>query len=113
MSGTRPTLHVAAGPDGSGKSTLTRSGRFGGAHIVDPGAIARRTAPGAPKAPPARRFDRSRANLPAAIMRADESRLYDNTNLDDPYREVAVLTRDAYTFAENPPSWVTDTEGRT
>ena len=60
-----------------------------------------------------RRFDRSRANLPAAIMRADESRLYDNTNLDDPYREVAVLTRDARTFAENPPSWVTDMEKRT
>ncbi len=55
-----------------------------------------------------RRFDRSRTNLPAAIARADESRLYDNTHLDDPHREAAVLTHDAYRFAENPPSWVTD-----
>ena len=41
-----PTLHIVAGPNGSGKSTLTRSRRFGGAHVIDPDAIARRIAPG-------------------------------------------------------------------
>ena len=39
-----PTLHIVAGPNGSGKSTLTRSRRFGGAHVIDPDAIARRIA---------------------------------------------------------------------
>ena len=53
-------------------------------------------------------FGRSRANLPVAITRSDESRLYDNTRLDDPHREVAVLAGDAWRFVENPPSWVTD-----
>ena len=36
-----PTLHVVAGPNGCGKSTLTRTGRFPGAEVIDPDAIAR------------------------------------------------------------------------
>ena len=38
-----------------------------------------------------RRFARSLAHLPAAIARSDEARLYDNTDSDRPYREVALL----------------------
>ena len=54
-----------------------------------------------------RRFVRSLANLPEAMTRSDEARLYDNDSPDDPCREAAILTRDAYRFAENPPNWVT------
>ena len=54
-----------------------------------------------------RRFVRSLANLPEAMTRSDEARLYDNGSPDDPCREAAILTRDAYRFAENPPNWVT------
>ena len=54
-----------------------------------------------------RRFVRSHANLPEAITRSDEARLYDNGNPDDPCREAAILTRDGHRFAENPPNWVT------
>ena len=50
---------------------------------------------------------RSLANLPETMTRSDEARLYDNSSPDDPCREVAILTRDAYRFAENPPNWVT------
>lgn len=55
-----------------------------------------------------RRFRRSHTNLPAAIARADESRLYDNDRLDAPYREVAILTRGARWFVEHPPGWAVD-----
>ena len=54
-----------------------------------------------------RRFVRSLANLPEAMTRSDEARLYDNGSPDDPCREAAILTRDAYRFAENPPNRVT------
>lgn len=37
-----PTLHVIAGPNGCGKSTLTRTKYFGNTLIIDPDAIARR-----------------------------------------------------------------------
>lgn len=52
-----------------------------------------------------RRFGRSLANLPAALARADETRLYDNTASDLPLREVAILTADAWWTAENLPAW--------
>ncbi len=35
------TLHVVAGPNGCGKSTLTRMSGFSGLDIIDPDAIAR------------------------------------------------------------------------
>lgn len=53
-----------------------------------------------------RRFDRAQANLVAAIAASDESRLYDNTNVDEPYRSVAVLTGTERWFAADPPEWV-------
>ena len=37
-----PTLHVVAGPNGCGKSTLTRTTWLSGLDIIDPDAIARR-----------------------------------------------------------------------
>ena len=52
-----------------------------------------------------RRFVRSQTNLSAAIAKADESRLYDNTNVDEPYRSVAVLTDAEQWFAADPPRW--------
>lgn len=36
-----PTLYVVAGPNGCGKSTLTRTTRFRGVEAIDPDAIAR------------------------------------------------------------------------
>ena len=35
-----------------------------------------------------RRFRRAQANLPAAVALSDEARLYDNTAVEQPYREV-------------------------
>lgn len=52
-----------------------------------------------------RRFARSLANLPAAIARADEVHLYDNTDSDLPHREVAILTADEWWTAEILPDW--------
>ena len=43
-----PTLFVVAGPNGCGKSTLTRTKWFAGVEVIDPDAIARSMAPGAP-----------------------------------------------------------------
>lgn len=43
-----PTLFVVAGPNGCGKSTLTRTKWFTGVEVIDPDAIARSMAPGAP-----------------------------------------------------------------
>ena len=52
-----------------------------------------------------RRFVRSLANLPAAITRADESYLYDNTDPDQPHREVAILRGGIWWTAERLPGW--------
>ena len=52
-----------------------------------------------------RRFVRSLAKLPDAIARADESRLYDNTNPDQPFREVAALVGGTWWTAERIPGW--------
>ena len=38
-----PTLHVVAGPNGCGESTLTRTTWFSGLEVIDPDAIARDT----------------------------------------------------------------------
>lgn len=174
-----PTLHVVAGPNGCGKSTLTRTTWLSGLEIIDPDAIARRIpdSPGqaareallqrraalhagrthlvettlagsgvlrhmdearangyrielyyvsvalpdlaldrirsrvasgghdVPESDVRRRFARSQANLPAAVARVHEARLYDNTNPDRLYREVAVFDGAAWWTAERLPSW--------
>ena len=175
-----PTLYVVAGPNGCGKSTLTRTTWFRGVEVIDPDAIARNTMaanPGqaarealrrrrvavaagrtlvvettlagsgvlllmettrkagyrialhyvsvnspeqalirirnrvvlgghdVPESDVRRRFVRSRANLPAAISRADEVLLYDNTDSDLPHREVAILTAELRWTAEQLPGW--------
>ena len=55
-----------------------------------------------------RRFARSQANLPAAIARADEVLLYDNTDSDMPHREVALLRGATWWTAEHLPGWASD-----
>ena len=175
-----PTLVVVAGPNGCGKSTLTRTKWFRGVEVIDPDAIARgaegdslaqagreavrrrrealaagrthlvettlagngvlrlmedarragywielhyvcvnslgqtldrirnRVALGGhdvPEADVRRRFGRSLANLPAAIARADEAHLYDNSEPDRPHREVASRTADTWWTAEIVPAW--------
>ena len=175
-----PTLHVVAGPNGCGKSTLTRITWFSGVEVIDPDAIARDTMAGnpaeaarsalrrrqaaltagktlvvettlagsgilrfmkaartagyrivlhyvsvnsadqalirirnrvalgghdVPESDVRRRFARSQANLPAAIARADEVILYDNTDPGMPHREVAMFTGATWWSAERIPIW--------
>jgi len=47
---TKPVLTIVAGPNGAGKSSLTASGIFVGATVIDPDAIAREISPGNPEA---------------------------------------------------------------
>ena len=58
-----------------------------------------------PEADARRRFVRSHANLPAAITRADEALLYDNTDPDRPHREVAILKDGVRWVAGTVPGW--------
>ena len=53
-----------------------------------------------------RRFPRSLANLPAAVARSDDTRIYDNASPENPHREVATLTPESKWIAENPPPWL-------
>ena len=53
-----------------------------------------------------RRFARSLANLPAAVVRSDETRIYDNSSPENPYREIAILTPESRWVADNPPPWL-------
>lgn len=182
-----PTFVVVAGPNGCGKSTLTRMSAFRGAEIIDPDAIARSITSGdpllsgrealrrrrdalaagrshlvettlagsgilrhmtaarregyrivlhyvsiaspdraldrirnrvalgghdIPEADARRRFTRSHANLPAAIARADEAMLYDNTDPDRPHREVAILKDGAWWVAKAVPGWAAEALAR-
>ncbi|MDE0717771.1 MAG: hypothetical protein OXH64_07530, partial [Rhodospirillaceae bacterium] len=65
-----------------------------------------------PEADARRRFARSHANLPAAIARADEVLLYDNTDPDRPHREVAILKDGAWWVAEAVPGWAAEALAR-
>lgn len=175
-----PTLFVVAGPNGCGKSTLTRTTWFGGVEVIDPDAIARDMASGSPgeagreavrlrraavgagrplvvettlaghgvlrlmavarragyrielhyvavespdralsrirtrvaqgghhvpEADVRRRFARSLARLPAAVELSDEARLYDNTDREQPHREVAILKGGTWWTAARLPGW--------
>ncbi len=175
-----PTLHVVAGPNGCGKSTLTRTSGFIGVEIIDPDAIARDEASGSPahagrealrrrqaalaagrshllettlagsgilrhmaaarqegwriilhyvsvasqdqaldrirnrvalgghdipEADARRRFERSHANLPIAMILADLTLLYDNSGSDQPHREVAILGDGTLWAADVVPGW--------
>jgi len=59
-----------------------------------------------PEADVRRRFVRSHANLPAAMVRADLTVLYDNTDPDRPHREVAIIGETTSWIAEVIPPWV-------
>lgn len=69
-----PTLFVVAGPNGCGKSTLTRTTWFTGVEVIDPDAITRAMTPGAP-AQAAREALRQRR----AALRAGRTHLVETT----------------------------------
>jgi predicted ABC-type ATPase len=52
-----------------------------------------------------RRFVRSQANLPAAIEQSHGVRLYDNTDRNNPHREIAVMTDGKRRAVEDLPGW--------
>ena len=60
-----------------------------------------------------RRFERSHANLPAAILRADIAMLYDNADPDQPHREVAILEERTSWTARALPGWAVAALART
>lgn len=178
-----PTLHVVAGPNGCGKSTLTRMSGFSQVDVIDPDAIRRGEAFGnatraarealrqrqaalgagrthliettlagsgmlrhlkaarrkdyridlhyvsvrtpeqaldrirnrvalgghdVPEADVRRRFVRSHYNLPAAIALADGIFLYDNTDPDRPFREIAILRGSSLWIANELPDWAVE-----
>ena len=58
-----------------------------------------------PEADVRRRFVRSYTNLSAAIMRAEEVLLYDNTDPGVPHREIGMLKGATWWTAERLPGW--------
>ncbi len=55
-----------------------------------------------------RRYSRSLAHLPLAIAQADESNLYDNSDIRTPHRVVAAVRKGLVWTAETCPEWATD-----
>ena len=58
-----------------------------------------------PEADVRRRFARSHANLPAAIVRADLTVLYDNADPDRPRRGVAIFGDGTRWITRDVPGW--------
>ena len=67
----------------------------------------------APEADARRRFVRSHAYLPVAITWTDVVLFDDDTDLDRPYREVAILTDGTWWIAEAVPDWASKALART
>ncbi len=178
-----PILYVVAGPNGCGKSTLTRMSGFRRVDVIDPDAIRQDDATGSaaqaarealrrrqvalgagrthlvettlagsgmlrhmeaarrqgyrivlhylsvrtprqaldrirnrvalgghdvPEADVRRRFARSHGNLAAAMALADGIVLYDNTDPDRPYREIAILRDSSRWVAGELPDWAAE-----
>lgn len=70
-----PTLYVVAGPNGCGKSTLTRTEWLSGLEIIDPDAIARAMASGNPAEAARAALRRRRAALQAGRTHLVETTL--------------------------------------
>ncbi len=70
-----PTLHVVAGPNGCGKSTLTRTTWFRGIEVIDPDAIPGDTMAGCPAWAAREALQRRQAALAAGRTLAVETTL--------------------------------------
>ena len=70
-----PTLYVVAGPNGCGKSTLTRTTWFSGVEVIDPDAIARDTKAGNPGQAAREALRRRRAAIAAGRTLVAETTL--------------------------------------
>lgn len=73
-----PTIFVVAGPNGCGKSTLTRTTRFVGSEVIDPDAIASRLSPGAPERA-THSAGREAVRLRRALIRAGRTFVVEST----------------------------------
>ncbi len=58
-----------------------------------------------PEADVRRRYKRSQDNLPLAISQSDVVRLYDNTDSERYFREIAMLANTVWTTSPPLPSW--------
>lgn len=61
-----------------------------------------------PEADQMRRFERSRENLNEAILIADRTVIYDNSDEANMLSEVAFLSKDDYKLANDAPDWAKD-----
>ena len=59
-----------------------------------------------PEADVRRRFVRSYANLPVAILESDEVHFYDNTDPDRPHREIGIVRQGVWLTTTHFPEWV-------